>query len=185
MSVEVSIVGNADELAQCFAVRAAVFMVEQKCPYAEEFDGNDFSATQVIGRVDGEPAGTVRIRYFVDFVKFERICVLERFRTTDLSKRLLEFCVEIVRRKGYRKVYGHAQKRLVRHWKRFGYEPMDKDFKLVFSDHEYTEILGEFPPHPDAITLASNPYIILRREGAWDEPGILDQSAERPPTNPH
>ena len=37
----------------------------------------------------------------------------------------------------------------------------------------------------DAITVMSDPYVIVRPEGRWDTPGALDNSAARPATNPH
>jgi hypothetical protein len=74
---------------------------------------------------------------------------------------------------------------LLKFWGRFGLKPMQKNFPLVFSDHEYIEVHAELEPHPDAITMMSDPYVIVRPEGSWDTPGVLDESAERPPTNPH
>ena len=56
--VTIKLASTSDELLQCFALRAAVFMGEQQCPYEEEFDGNDYTATHVVMYVDGEPAGT-------------------------------------------------------------------------------------------------------------------------------
>ena len=70
--VTIKLAATSDELLQSFALRAAVFMGEQQCPYDEEFDGNDYTATHVIMYVDGEPAGTMRLRWFQSFCKFER-----------------------------------------------------------------------------------------------------------------
>lgn len=39
------------------------------------------------------------------------------------------------------------------------------------------------PPH-DALTLDTDPYELLRPEGAWNEPGVLDRSAARTASNP-
>ncbi len=174
-----------DEVSRALAVRAAVFMIEQKCPYPEEFDGNDFCGTHILGTVDGEPAAAMRVRYFADFAKLERLSVLPRFRRTLIALEVVEKAVDLCRRKGYRKVYGHAQKHLVHFWQRFGFQPLQKNRKVVFSDHEYVEMWGVLAPHPDAITMDSDPMVIIRPEGQWDEPGVLDKSAERPPTNPH
>ena len=55
--------------------------------------------------------------------------------------------------------------------------------QFVVSDHDYVEMLVEAQPPHDAITLETDPMIILRPEGAWDEPGPLDRSASRPATN--
>jgi predicted GNAT family N-acyltransferase len=185
MTLSASVVASHDALAKSFAIRSAVFIAEQKCPYDEEFDGNDFCSTHVLGFVDGEPAGTMRVRWFSDFAKFERVCVLSRFRNTELAREMMNLSFEIARRKGYRKVYGHAQARLVPYWEKYGFKPIQKNTKLVFSDHEYVEVICEMDEHPEAITLASDPYIVLRPEGAWDEPGVLDGSAQRAATNPH
>ena len=35
-----------------------------------------------------------------------------------------------------------------------------------------------------AITLDSDPYVIIRPEGDWDRPGVLDMSAGRPVSSP-
>ena len=59
-------------IAKVFAIRAAVFMSEQDCPYEEEFDGNDFAAaTHILGFVNGEAAAVLRVRFFADFAKID------------------------------------------------------------------------------------------------------------------
>jgi hypothetical protein len=42
----------------------------------------------------------------------------------------------------------------------------------------------EIEPSADAITLDSDPYVIIRPEGDWDRPGVLDISAGRTVTSP-
>lgn len=183
--LETMLVSTPDQMAKVMAIRAAVFMIEQNCPYAEEFDGNDYAGAHMLGLVNGEPAAVLRIRYFAGFVKLERLAVLPRFRRTLIAKAVIEHAIEICRRKGYRKMYGHAQTRLVPLWSRFGFKPMRKNSKLVFSDHEYVEIVGDITPHENPLTPESDPLVLIRPEGQWDVPGVLDLSAARPPTNPH
>lgn len=185
MNLEAIVASNADHIAKIFALRAAVFMSEQNCPYEEEFDGNDFCATHILGLADGRPAATLRLRYFADFAKMERLAVLPKYRRTLIPRIVVDKGIDIIRRKGYRLLYGHAQKRLLKFWSRFGLKPLQKNFPLVFSDHEYVEVFATLAPHADAITMMSDPYVIVRPEGAWDEPGILDESAARPATNPY
>jgi predicted GNAT family N-acyltransferase len=183
--LETMLVSTPDQMSIVMAIRAAVFMVEQNCPYSEEFDGNDYAGAHMLGFVNGEPAAVLRIRYFAEFVKIERLAVLPRFRRTLIAKAIIEHGIEICRRKGYRKMYGHAQTRLVPLWARFGFKPMMKNAQLVFSDHEYVEIAGDIPPHPDPLTPDTDPLVLIRPEGKWDQPGVLDLSSQRPPTNPH
>lgn len=179
----VKVVRNLEELMQAFVVRAAVFMSEQRCPYAEELDGNDFSATHVLGLVGTEPAATLRIRYFAGFAKPERLAVRREFRKTGIAADVIEFAVELCRQKGYAKLYGHAQVRLVPFWERFGFAPMGRpDF--VFSDHRYTEIERNLDPLPGALSMQDDPMVLIRPEGEWGEHGVLDRSIARPATNP-
>lgn len=184
-TVSTEIASTAEHIQQVFAIRAAVFMSEQNCPYEEEFDGNDYCATQVMGRISGKPAAVIRIRYFAGFAKLERLAVLKAFRGTAVTRAVVEAAFEICRRKGYSRVYGHSQARLVGFWEKFGFKPVLRDAKLVFSDHEYVEIAVDLPPHETPITMTSDPYLIIRPEGSWDAAGILEKSSLRPATNPH
>jgi len=51
--------------------------------------------------------------------------------------------------------------------------------ELVFSDFDYVEVKLETAKHPQSITLDDDPYVIIRPEGRWDSPGILEKSASR------
>ncbi len=181
--ITVKVAGSIEELMQAFVIRGAVFLSEQKCPYAEEFDGNDFTATHLIAMVGDEPAATMRLRWFADFAKLERVAVRQEFRTTLAARRLVRFGIELCRRKGYRTLYGHAQRRLVPFWRRYGFRPMD-DGDFHFSDHEYVAMCCAMQPGDDVIDLKSDPLVLCRPEGDWDRPGVLDHSAARAPTNP-
>jgi predicted GNAT family N-acyltransferase len=182
-AMSVRVARSVEEMMQAFAVRAAVFLNEQGCPYAEEFDGNDFSATQLVGLVGDEPAATMRVRYFADFAKPERLAVRREFRKTGITGEIIEYAAALCRRKGYRKLYGHAQVRLLPFWKRYGFEPIS-DARFTFSDHEYVEIVRHLQPDATAIGLGEDPLVIIRPEGEWDRPGVLDHSASRTATNP-
>ena len=61
--ISVTVVRSMEDLMRVMAVRSAVFVGEQRCPYREEFDGNDFSGTHLLGYVGHEPAASLRIRY--------------------------------------------------------------------------------------------------------------------------
>jgi hypothetical protein len=54
----------------------------------------------------------------------------------------------------------------------------------VFSDFGYTEVLLETNPHPEALTLEADPYVLIRPEGDWDRSGVLEGSASRQATSP-
>jgi predicted GNAT family N-acyltransferase len=177
-SVSVRVVRSMDEMARVMAIRGAIYMGEQSCPFEEEFDGNDFSATHLICHKDGEPVGCMRIRYFADFAKLERLAVRNEGRGSGLAGRLLDAAIELCRKKGYRVMYAHSQKRFLKVWEQRGFRLMGAR-ELVFSDFDYVEVKLETEKHPQSISLNDDPYVLIRPEGNWDTPGILEKSASR------
>lgn len=186
-AVSVTVAHTLDEIMQAMAIRSQVYMGEQFCPYDEEFDGNDFAgATHLVARLGREPVGTVRMRWFCEFAKLERLTVTPAHRGGAVPRALLDAAFDLAARKGYRRVMGHTQRRLAPVLMRYGGVQVRKDRPgFVFSDHEYVETIRELNPPDDAVTIDSDPMVLLRPEGVWDRPGVLDRSSERPPTNPH
>ena len=182
--LSVTIARTLEDVMRVMTIRSAIYLGEQNCPYEEEFDGNDFSATHLIGYVGNEPAACLRIRYFADFAKIERLAVRKEFRNTRLAFQLVRAGIELCRVKGYRRLYGHAQKRLANFWARFGFRTFDGGRELVFSDFDYVEMVLDAEHHPKAISIGVDPYIMIRPEGRWHVPGILERSAIRPVTRP-
>lgn len=177
--ITIKVVHNLDELNQAIAIRSAVYMAEQDCPYAEEFDGNDYSATHLLAYQGVEPIGCVRIRYFAGFAKLERLAVREKFRKAGAGHRLVEAAVEFCRTKGYREIYAHARRELIGFWADLDFEMLDGGASFSFSDFDYVEIRREVVPVGEALSMASDPYVLIRPEGQWDRPGILEISAQR------
>jgi predicted GNAT family N-acyltransferase len=182
--IEIRVARDLADIMKIVALRAAVYIADQSCPYEEEFDGNDFCGLHLIGAIEGEPAACLRARFFADFAKLERLAVRHEHRRSSLAFDMVRAGIELCRIKGYTRIYGHAQDRLVPFWRRFGAKPMSPRRELVFSDFSYTEMLLETEPHPDAIDLRSDPYMLIRPEGEWHVPGALDRSAVRAARSP-
>jgi predicted GNAT family N-acyltransferase len=172
----VAIVRSMSGLAQVFALRAATFIAEQFCSYEEEFDGNDFCSTQFVGSIDDDPAGCIRLRYFGDFAKLERLCVRREYRGSGLKAALVEAALGHARAKNFRLVYGHARADLVPMWREFGFEPIAGRPSFRFANIDYVEILRELEPDESAVRLGVPAMLTTRPEGEWDEPGPLDLS---------
>jgi len=182
--VSVTVARTFEDLMRVTSLRSAVYIGEQECPYEEEFDGNDLSATHLIGYVGDEPAGCMRVRFFAGFAKIERLAVRKEFRNTRLSFQIVRAGIKLCQMKGYEKLYGHAQKRLVNFWSRFGFRPLEGAKEFVFSDFDYVEIVADIEKDPDAIAIGADPYVLIRPEGRWHVPGILERSASRDVTRP-
>ncbi|MGC1556480.1 MAG: GNAT family N-acetyltransferase [Methylovirgula sp.] len=184
-STSIRIARNLSDLMIFASIRSAVYLAEQDCPYEEEFDGNDLVAAHFIGFIGDQPVACLRARFFADFAKVERLAVRHQYRRSLIAFKLVRACVVFLKRKGYRRIYGQAQDRLVDFWARFGAKPIGHNRKLVFSDYSYTEMVLELDPDPRAITIDSDPYVIIRPEGEWDRPGVLDRSAARTAASPN
>ncbi|HEX3919269.1 MAG TPA: GNAT family N-acetyltransferase [Caulobacteraceae bacterium] len=186
-AISVSVAHTLDDLMQAMSIRSVVYMGEQLCPYDEEFDGNDLAgATHLIARIGRQPVGVIRLRWFCDFAKLERLTVLPTCRGGAVPRALLDAAFELAAKKGYRRIMGHTQVRLAPVLKRLGKVQVRSGRpSFTFSDHEYVETIRELTPPDDAVTIDSDPLVMLRPEGAWDRPGVLDHSAARPATNPH
>jgi predicted GNAT family N-acyltransferase len=165
-----------DDLLKVFAVRTATYMTEQLCSYDEEFDGNDFCATHLIGEIDGEPAGCLRIRWFADFAKLERLAVRPEHRRSRLMPLLVRAGFAHCRRKGYRRLYAHAREDLVPAWERFGARPVEGRAPFQFSDVMFREMVLDLEPADDAIRFGADPLLTIRPEGSWDMLGPIERA---------
>ncbi|HMK79902.1 MAG TPA: GNAT family N-acetyltransferase [Xanthobacteraceae bacterium] len=183
-TVSVTVARSLEDLMRATSIRSAVYVAEQRCPYEEEFDGNDFSASHLLGYVGDEPAGCLRIRYFADFAKVERLAVRREFRGRGVASEMVRAAIELGQAKGYRRIYAHSQKRYLTFWERFSFRTLEGGREFAFSDFDYVEIILDTTRHPQAIAIGVDPYIMIRPEGRWHVPGILERSAIRPVTRP-
>ena len=149
-----------------------------ECPYDEEFDGNDFSATHLIGYVGDEPAGCLAHPVLCRFRKdrtsgrsaasFARRA--SRSRSCDAGDRTLprqrisadlraraETSAEFLEPVWLPAVRGRPRVRLLR-----------LRLRRDRARHD---------AHPKAISIGVDPYIMIRPEGRWHVPGILERSA--------
>lgn len=179
--IEIKVASTLEDLMQVVAIRALVYVGEQDCPYAEEFDGNDFAgATHLIARCRGEPVGVIRLRWFATFAKAERLAVRPGRRSGHVARALIEAGAALAARKGYSEILGHIEPSLVPFWRRYGGVRIRSERPEVrFSDRNYVEVIKDVVPPPDALSLNSPAMVLLRPEGAWDEPGVLDASTRR------
>ena len=108
--IKIELATSEDLYKAAKSVRKQVFVKELGIPEDKEFDGNDFCSAHVVAYIQKRhrklPIGTMRIRFFSDFAKFERMAVTRNFRKTNVSENIMQYGFEYVAQKGYRKVYG-------------------------------------------------------------------------------
>lgn len=172
----IQVVRTIEELFKVRTVRALVYMADQGCPYGEEFDGNDLCALHLLALAGEEPAASLRIRFFSDFAKVERLAVRPAYRQSTIAFRIVRYGLRLIARKGYRRAYGHAQAGLEPFWSRFGAKQIGATAAFSFSGHAYTEMLVELPEHPQALRIGADPLVLNRPEGDWETAGVLESS---------
>lgn len=176
-AITVSVVRDIEALLEVWTVRSLVYMGEQDCPYREEFDGNDLAgATHLIARSGKEPVGAMRIRWFAEFAKVERVAIRPSHRSGEASAALVKFALDLAARKGYRRVLGHIQTRLLKYWLRTANARVRAERpQFKFSNYDYVEIERDLVPPDNAIGANTPAMVLLRPEGDWDRPGVLER----------
>jgi hypothetical protein len=171
--IRTEIVTTSEQLLHAYAIRSICFMEEHGVPARHEFDGNDYQATHVIAYAGDEPIGTLRIRWFKDFAKFERTSFRRAYRDMRTVKALAEFSFDHVARKGFDKVITHAQPKFARLWRMsLGFKNAEGKKPVYFEGHEqpYIELVKELTPPPNAISERTDATVLFRIEGFWDAP---------------
>ncbi|WP_409515985.1 GNAT family N-acetyltransferase [Aquidulcibacter sp.] len=134
----------------------------------------------MIARLNGEPVGCVRLRWFAGFFKVQRFAVLPRYRKSGLGAALLDASFELSAKKGYGHALRHVEPSIVCLWQRAcGVNQRPGKTNLTFSNHDYVKVEKFIPKHDEAIHVDTDPMILLRPEGEWDLPGVLDRSYNR------
>jgi predicted GNAT family N-acyltransferase len=179
--ISVRVVRSLDDLQRVAAMRALTYMAEQDCPYDEEFDGNDLCALHLIAFEGNEPVATLRMRFFDGFCKLERACIHPKRRGGAILSHLLTHAFEIAARKGYRRAIAYIQSRLEGMWRHVAVcRAISPERTFGVSNSDYIVMELELPDHPEAIRFDSDPYVVLRPEGDWDTPGVLDPKPTQP-----
>ncbi len=129
------VVTNLEDLIKAFIVRGIVFIEEQGVPYRIERDEHDFSATHILGEIDGEPFAAGRIRTVGEYAKLERVAIRKSYRGKGLGHKLTEFMMTVAKEQGFRKFKVHAQSYLKDFYQKHGFEIVGDMFKEAGIDH--------------------------------------------------
>jgi len=128
-SYEIHVGDDAELGDRARAVRRVVFIEEQGVSEAEEMDGRDGQALQLLATDGEESVGTTRVRFpDSETAKVERVAVLESHRGEGLGVRLMERAEDCARDEGATRVVLHAQCRVEGFYQSLGYETVSGEF---------------------------------------------------------
>eukprot|EP01036_Dinobryon_divergens_P040378 gene40378-53375_t len=167
----IKVVRDFEDMAKVFAIRGSAYFSDAEHVYAKHFDGNDFSSTHLIGFVDGEPVATVRIRYFSDFTRIERLAVRPTHRKSRISFKLAKAAFAFCRDKGYKRLSGVAREELVPFWSMLGFRIDASKTPIYIYGLPHYEMRLDYAETPNAVTAETHPLILLRPEGRWNQAG--------------
>ncbi len=169
--IKLDIVRCQADLDQAFALRRSEFIEKQHVPEEKEFDGNDFSATHIIAKDGNKVIGTMRVRYFHDFVRFERMCVSPDYRKQDIPNQILAFTTRFLQKKGFDKALAFCKKELLGHWLANGHLKADKIKPVKVGNLEMIGVFYPIPASGRCIRLEGNTENFFVPEGTWkDDP---------------
>ena len=118
---------SAGELYDILQARAAVFVVEQTCPY-QDLDGMDRESTHIYYKEDGKIAAYLRVFRLDDTTaKIGRVLTVRRGQGLGLP--LLEAGIEVCRKMdGVTSVYIEAQSYAVGFYEKAGFRVVGEEF---------------------------------------------------------
>jgi hypothetical protein len=178
--IRTEVVTTYEQLLHAFAIRAICFMEEQNVKAQQTFDGKDYQATHFIVYAEEEPIGTVRVRWFKDFAKFERASFRPAWRNIHVIRNCASFVFDHVARKGFDKVITHAKPKYARIWRAMlGFKTIDGKEPVLFEGHDepYIELVKHLEIPSNAISEKTDASILFRTEGYWDAPSQFESEA--------
>lgn len=144
--VECHTVATADELDVHLAIRHTVFVDEQRLFHDTDRDvfDSDTSACHVLGSVDDQAAGTVRL-YRIPaegevLWKGDRLAVLPEFRHIGLGGPLVRHAVATAGAAGGDRMIAFVQLANVVFFRRLGWSPVGDPFSYVGVPHQQMSI---------------------------------------------
>ena len=118
--VQVRLAETPNDLLKVWAIRATVFLTTHGTRFADKFDSNDFTSAHILVTVNGEPAGALRLRWFPEFARFERLAIREEFRSLKVFRALVNYAMKLCAAKGYKYVVGLTRPAGLKFWQRYG-----------------------------------------------------------------
>ena len=97
MVTDIRITQDKNDLLSCLQLRRTVFIEEQNVPEYEEVDGDDPNCEHVLLTIDETPVGAARLKYYDNFIKVQRVCVLEDYRGQGIGSNIINFIINYVK----------------------------------------------------------------------------------------
>ena len=102
MVTDIRITQDKNDILSCLQLRRTVFIEEQNVPEDEEVDGDDPNCEHVLLTIDETPVGAARLKYYDNFIKVQRVCVLEDYRGQGIGSNIINFIIKHIEKNDIR-----------------------------------------------------------------------------------
>ena len=129
MLLDIRFTQNNKDMLSCLDLRRTVFIEEQNVPENEEVDGDDPDCDHILLTVSDIPVGAARLKYYNDFIKVQRVCVLKNFRGQGIGSKIINFIIRHVEKNDIRSsVRLGSQIHALEFYKRLGFIEFGEEY---------------------------------------------------------
>ena len=141
MLLDIRFTQNNKDMLSCLDLRRTVFIEEQNVPENEEVDGDDPDCDHILLTVSDIPVGAARLKYYNDFIKVQRVCVLKNYRGQGIGSKIINFIIRHVEKNDIRSsVRLGSQIHALEFYKRLGFIEFGEEYLdagIVHKDMEF------------------------------------------------
>lgn len=128
------------EFIDAIRIRIEVFIVEQKCKPGWEPDKEDKESKHFISIVDGKVVSTVRVREVKKGeIKIERMATLKEYRGMKISKGLIEFVLQEIKKQKPKRIWMESQIQAQGFYEQCGFKVNSESYDLHGIQHVHME----------------------------------------------
>ena len=129
MLLDIRFTQNNKDMLSCLDLRRTVFIEEQNVPENEEVDGDDPDCDHILLTVSDTPVGAARLKYYNDFIKVQRVCVLKNYRGQGIGSKIINFIIRHVEKNDIRSsVRLGSQIHALEFYKRLGFIEFGEEY---------------------------------------------------------
>jgi predicted GNAT family N-acyltransferase len=118
-----------------FALRHAVFVLEQNVPEEIERDQYDAGAIHVVAIAEGDVVGVLRIVDMGEHAKIGRVAVRKDWRGKGVARTMMQYAMDLSRRNGQPRFYLSAQLDALGLYEKLGFSAFGEPFVEAGIDH--------------------------------------------------
>jgi len=129
MLLDIRFTQNNKDMLSCLDLRRTVFIEEQNVPENEEVDGDDPGCDHILLTESDIPVGAARLKYYNDFIKVQRVCVLKNYRGQGIGSKIINFIIRHVEKNDIRSsVRLGSQIHALEFYKRLGFIEFGEEY---------------------------------------------------------